>query len=121
MSVANFKCLSLFLPHAGGHSDASIPPLSAPPHGSTDKVAELRQLTAAQHPSSASQGQQQQQYEGVSEAAEAAAVSVLSSVLDVNDYSARSLIDQEPALLEISEKQLKVRKNPCGWRLKYLE
>jgi len=41
-------------------------------------------------------------------------VSVLSSVLDVNDYSARSLIDQEPALLEISEKQLKVRKNKCG-------
>jgi hypothetical protein len=44
----------------------------------------------------------------VDEVAEAAAVQALSAVLDVNDYSARSLVDQEPALLGVTEKQLKV-------------
>jgi hypothetical protein len=36
-------------------------------------------------------------------------VQALSHVLDVNEYSARSLVDEEPALLEEKEKQLKVR------------
>lgn len=41
-------------------------------------------------------------------AAEAAAEQALSNVLDMNEYGARSLIDQEPALLDVTEKQLKV-------------
>lgn len=88
-----------------------LPPLATQPHGSTDKVAELRQLTGAV----AQQQQQQQQEAGVAQgAAEAAAVQALSSVLDVNEYSARSLVDQEPALLEVKEKQLKVGRQEGG-------
>lgn len=88
---------------SGGQQDhpSSLPPLEAPPHASADKVSELRQLTGA--------GAVQQQQE-LAVGAEAAAVQALSSVLDINDYSARSLIDQEPALLELKEKQLKVQK-----------
>lgn len=68
-------------------------------------MAELRQLTGA----AAQQQQQHEQEAGVGQgAAEAAAVQALSNVLDVNEYSARSLVDQEPALLEVKEKQLKV-------------
>jgi hypothetical protein len=85
---------------------SSLPPLEAPPHASADKVSELRQLTGA---GAVQQQQQQQQQQELAVGAEAAAVQALSSVLDINDYSARSLIDQEPALLELKEKQLKVR------------
>jgi hypothetical protein len=75
-------------------------------------VAELRQLTGA---AAEQQQQQHAQEAGVAQGAvEAAAVQALSHVLDVNDYSARSLVDQEPALLEVKEKQMKVGRQE-GW------
>lgn len=74
-------------------------------------MAELRQLTGA----AAQQQQQHEQEARVAQgAAEAAAVQALSNVLDVNEYSARSLVDQEPALLEVKEKQLKVGRHEEG-------
>lgn len=67
----------------------------------------MRQLAAGTEPA----GQQQQLGSAAvaDGAAEAAAEQALSKVLDMNEYAARSLIDQEHALLDVNEKQLKVR------------
>jgi hypothetical protein len=87
----------------------TLPALPAPPHSSADKVADMRQLATGTDAADQQKQQSGSAAAAADGAAEAASEQALSKVLDMNEYAARSLIDQEPALLDVNEKQLKVR------------
>jgi hypothetical protein len=96
-------------------------PLSAVPHGSTDKVAELKQLVQQDAPDPAATAdtdkkqqkgkkQQQKQQEKQQHDPQQAAQQ-LAAVLGVDGRAAQQLLEQEPGLASIGQQQLKVR---CG-------
>jgi hypothetical protein len=97
-------------------------PLSAVPHGSTDKVAELKQLVQQDAPDPAAAAaaadthkqqqkgtkQQQKQQHDPEQAAQQ-----LAAVLGVDGRAAEQLLEQEPGLGSIGQKQLKVSCGKC--------
>lgn len=95
--------------------DPAPGPLPAVPHASSDKVSELRHMTQQQAPPVAaaiaddrtqqqhSQHQQQQQQHDAEQAA-----LQLSSALGVDYASAEHLVQQEPELIKVDQKHIKV-------------
>jgi hypothetical protein len=93
------------------------------PHGSTDKVAELKQLVQQDAPDPAAAAdahkqqrkgkkqdskQQEKQQHDPQQAAQQ-----LAAVLGVDGRAAQQLLEQEPGLGSIGQKQLKVRWGKC--------